>query len=147
MDIHELVHSLHGGKGGVQANLRCGGLDELGQAGLMRQPNNSKPARKKISKRFARSVSGLQAKYVYRVSSSVNKWHFLWISRLTDEKSSAYALYKPWFAVVSPSWQIWTRFRAREKAAFLHKPYLWISRTLSTGGPLALSLRSGKLAF
>ena len=32
----------------LPANLRCGGPNELGQVGLTRQPNNSKPARKKI---------------------------------------------------------------------------------------------------
>lgn len=56
---------------------------------------HSSASRKKFSERFARSVSGLQPKYVYKVSSSVNNWHFLWISQLTDEKSLVYALYKP----------------------------------------------------
>ena len=50
--------------------------------------------KKKFSKRFARKVSGLQPRSVYKNSSSVNKWHFLWISRLTDEKSLVYGLYK-----------------------------------------------------
>ena len=45
--------------------------------------------------RAARSTSGLQPKSVYKDSSSVNNCPFLWISRLTDEKSSVYARYKP----------------------------------------------------
>ena len=69
--------------------------NELDQVDLTRQPNIPAPAEKKFSERIARSVSGLQPKYVYKVSSSVNNWHFLWISQLTDEKSLVYALYKP----------------------------------------------------
>jgi len=45
--------------------------------------------------RAARSTSGLQPKSVYKDSSSVNNCPFLWISQLTDEKSSVYARYKP----------------------------------------------------
>lgn len=41
------------------------------------------------------ATSGLQPKSVYKDSSSVNNCPFLWISRLTDEKSSVYARYKP----------------------------------------------------
>lgn len=39
-------------------------------------------------------VSGLQPISVYKVSSSVNNLHFLWISRLTSQKSLVYARYK-----------------------------------------------------
>lgn len=43
----------------------------------------------------AREISGLQPESVYKVSSSVNNSHFLWISLLTDEKSIVYTRYKP----------------------------------------------------
>jgi hypothetical protein len=74
---------------------RWGEPDELGESRLDASTQQfGVGTKKKFSQRCTRSVSGLQPKSVYKDSSSVNKWHFLWISRLTDEKSLVYALYK-----------------------------------------------------
>ena len=100
---------------------------------------------KKFFESRTRSTSGLQPRSVYKDSSSVNKCHFLWISQLTREKSSVYTRYKRRFAAVCSWWQIWTKIAAVEKAGFLHKPFLWISRSLSTLAPLAYFSSSGKL--
>ncbi|MFC3460228.1 MULTISPECIES: hypothetical protein [Massilia] len=51
--------------------------------------------KKNFAERTARGSPGLQPKSVYNDSSSVNKYRFLWISRLTDEKSAVYGRYKP----------------------------------------------------
>jgi len=58
-------------------------------------PNRSQQSEKKFCDHAADASLGLQPKQVYKDSSSVNNWHFLWISLLTDEKSLVYARYKP----------------------------------------------------
>ncbi|MEW6372298.1 MAG: hypothetical protein AB1584_15285 [Pseudomonadota bacterium] len=68
-------------------------LRERAFAALRQQSGSHE--KKNFAERPARGVSGLQPKSVYNDSSSVNNCHFLWISRLTDEKSAVYARYKP----------------------------------------------------
>ena len=57
--------------------------------------NSCATTKKKFAERTARGSPGLQPKSVYKDSSSVNNCRFLWISRLTDEKSAVYGRYKP----------------------------------------------------
>lgn len=75
---------------------------------------------------------------IYKIVVVVNAGVFLWISLFTWKKSGAYALYKPVNESVLQRWQFWTILRAVYKELFVHKPYLWICRSLSTGGCYAM---------
>jgi hypothetical protein len=68
-----------------------------------------------------------------RIVVVVNARHFLWITLFCYAKSWTCLLYKPVNDSVLSCCLFWTIFDAVYKHDFVHNPYLWICRTLSTG--------------
>ena len=88
-----------------------------------------------FQKMLKTAVVGLHLQRIYtRIVVVVNAGDFLWISRFFSKKSWVYLLYKAVNDSVLPCCQFWTNSRAVYKVTVVHNRYLWICRTLSTGG-------------
>lgn len=115
VDMHGFVHTPFGHASGAWANVGLGEQENVSaerkaasevlvqaRSEAWDQQSDGRQQKKILRTRSLRS-SGLQAKEVYKNSSSVNNDPFLWISRLTDMKSSAYTRYKPVMPAVPPA--------------------------------------------
>jgi hypothetical protein len=68
-----------------------------------------------------------------RIVVVVNARHFLWISPFSVKESVTWAFYKLVNDSVHGRCLFWTIFGAVYKPGVVHKRYLWICRSLSTG--------------